>query len=61
MEHEDPKTAPSYKKADAVSNMHFCDLFFYHKSLDDAIDAAKGIEDFKWRHDLRKYTNQGMY
>jgi hypothetical protein len=26
---EDPRTAPSYRKADAVSNMHFCDLFFF--------------------------------
>ncbi|KAN0069718.1 hypothetical protein V8E54_012024 [Elaphomyces granulatus] len=39
---EDPKTAPSYKKADAVSNMHFL-----RSSSDDAIDAAKGVEDFK--------------
>lgn len=52
------KTAPPYKKADAVSNMHFCDLCFYHKSLDDAIDAVKSIEDFKWGDDLRKYKNQ---
>jgi hypothetical protein len=35
-----------------VSNMHFCDLFFYHKSLDDATDALKDIDDFKWRYVL---------
>jgi hypothetical protein len=57
---EDPNTAPSYDKADAVSNMHFCDQFFYYQKLDEAVDAVKDSDDFKWRYDVSKYKNQGM-
>ena len=55
----DPNTAPSYDKADAVSNMHFCDQFFYYKKLDEAVDAVKDMDNFKWRYDVSKYKNQG--
>ncbi|KAJ5086515.1 hypothetical protein NUU61_007822 [Penicillium alfredii] len=55
---KDPNTAPPYNKADAVSNMHFCDIFFNYKKLDDTIKDLKDIDDFRWRYDLDKYRNQ---
>ncbi|KAF4985137.1 hypothetical protein FDECE_16788 [Fusarium decemcellulare] len=54
----DPNNAPRYDKDDALSNMHFCDQFFYYKKLDDAIKDQKDNDDFKWRYDLTKYKNQ---
>ncbi|KAL4811263.1 hypothetical protein BDV18DRAFT_7414 [Aspergillus unguis] len=53
-----PNNAPFYNKADAVSNMHFCDIFFQYKKLDDAVDASKDVDNFMWRYDLSKYKNQ---
>ncbi|KAH7133017.1 hypothetical protein EDB81DRAFT_128457 [Dactylonectria macrodidyma] len=54
----DPNNAPRYDKDDALSNMHFCDQFFYYKKLNDAIKDQKDSDDFKWRYDLIKYKNQ---
>ncbi|KAH7124208.1 hypothetical protein EDB81DRAFT_664852 [Dactylonectria macrodidyma] len=54
----DPNNAPRYDKDDALSNMHFCDQFFYYKKLNDAIKDQKDSDDFKWRYDLTKYKNQ---
>ncbi|KAL4931665.1 uncharacterized protein BDV17DRAFT_288726 [Aspergillus undulatus] len=55
---EDPNNAPAYNKDDSLSNMHFCDQFFYYKKLDDAINDQKNNDNFKWRYDLTKYKNQ---
>lgn len=54
-----PNNAPRYDKYDALSNMHFCDQFFYYKNLGDAINDQKDSDNFKWRYDLTKYKNQG--
>ncbi|KAL2830891.1 hypothetical protein BDW59DRAFT_158326 [Aspergillus cavernicola] len=53
-----PNTAPVYNKADALSNMHFCDRFFDYKKLDEAVTGQVDNDDFKWRYDLTKYKNQ---
>lgn len=55
-----PNKPPYYNKDDALSNMHFCDQFFFYKKLDDAINDQKDNDDFKWRYDLSKYKNQGI-
>ncbi|KAL4935723.1 hypothetical protein BDV06DRAFT_206435 [Aspergillus oleicola] len=55
---KNPNTAPIYDKDDAVSNMHFCDQFFYYNKLNDVINAQKDDDDFKRRYDVTRYKNQ---
>jgi hypothetical protein len=55
-------SGPPFENSDAYSHMLFCDLFFQHARLDDAIDVVKKTtNDFKYRYDLTKYANTGRH
>ncbi|KAK2865064.1 hypothetical protein FQN49_003942 [Arthroderma sp. PD_2] len=43
---------------DAVANIHFCNLFFFHRQLDEQLDMNKKSDDDTFKYDLEKYRSK---